>query len=225
MTSFGIICTSAGPVRLIAGLTLLCALACGIWLVHHARFSAIVPAIGLTLVVLIVAGLVLAAVRSLSTVPTALAVGVVALAAAWASVFYRAPEPAERRTRVKPPDRLAIAGVLIAAVMAVLAVRYAAASATADAGGASSLAVWAYPSGDRLQVGAQQPAGDGTASLRIVVTQAGITAAAWNDIRLAPGRTWEAPALTLTGNGPVQVKVLHAGAVVASLSVSQDPRD
>ena len=64
----------------------------------------------------------------------------------------------------------------------------------------------------------EQPAGHGATSLRIVVTQAGVTVATWNDIRLAPGQTWEAPALTVTGKGPVQVVALHGGTVMASLS-------
>ena len=90
--------------------------------------------------------------------------------------------------------------------------------ATADADGASSVAIWAYPSGDRLNVGVQQPAGHGSTSLRIVVSRAGVTVATWNDIRLAPGQTWQAPALTVTGDGPVQVVALSGGTVVASLS-------
>jgi hypothetical protein len=213
--SFGIICTSgAGPVRLIAGLSLLGAFAYAIWLLHNPRFRAVVPAVGLTLAFLILAGFALAAVHALSTVPTALAIGVVTLAAAWASVLSG---PAER---VKPPSPLAVIGAVIFAAAAVLAVHYAAASATADGDAASSLAVWAYPTGDQLQVGVQQPAGHGTVSLRIVVTQAGVTVVAWNNIRLAPGQTWKAPALTppLTGHGPIQISALHAGTVVASLS-------
>jgi predicted PurR-regulated permease PerM len=174
-----------------------------------------VPAIGLTLVFLVLAGLGLAAFHALNTVTVALAVGIAALAAA----CYAARGIAKRKAR---PSPLAIAGVLVFVVASVLAVRYAGGSATADADGASSLAVWAYPSGDRLQVGVQQPPGRGTESLRVVVTQAGAAVTTWKNIRLAPGQTWEAPALTLTGNGPVQVVVLHTGTVVASVS---DPRD
>jgi hypothetical protein len=186
-----------------------------------ASFDAIVPVIGLTLVFLILAGLALAAVHSLSTVAVALVLGVVTLAAVWAGVSrptHPTPELAERGARLKPPNPLVVAGVLIFAAAAVLAVRYSAASATADADGASSVAIWAYPSGGQLHVGVQQPAGHGATSLRIVVTQAGVTVATWNDIRLAPGQTWEAPALTVTGKGPAQVVALHGGTVVASLS-------
>jgi hypothetical protein len=50
------------------------------------------------------------------------------------------------------------------------------------------------------------------------VTQAGATLATWDNIHLAPGQTWEAPALTATGPGPVQVLALHNGTVVASVS-------
>jgi predicted PurR-regulated permease PerM len=181
----------------------------------NSALRAIVPAIGLSLVFLVLAGLGLAALHALNAITTALAVGIAALAATW----YVARGIAEWKTRLRP---LAIAGVLVFAVASVLAVHYSAASATTDADGASSLAVWAYPAGDRLQVGIQQPPGRGEASLRVVVNQDGITARAWNDIRLAPGQTWEAPALTLTGSGPVQVVVLNAGAVVASVSAAQD---
>jgi hypothetical protein len=188
-----------------------------------ASFDAIVPAIGLTLVFLILAGLALAAVHALSTVPVALALGVVTLAAVWAGASHPThPTPglAEQgaRPQLKPPNPLVVAGVLVFAAAAVLAVRYSAASATADAGGASSVAIWAYPSGDQLRVGVEQAAGHGATSLRIVVTQAGVTVATWDDIRLAPGQTWEAPALTVTGNGPARVVALHGGTVVASLS-------
>jgi hypothetical protein len=69
-----------------------------------------------------------------------------------------------------------------------------------------------------LHVGVEQPAGHGAASLRIVVIQAGATVATWNDIHLAPGQTWEAPALTVSGIGPAQVIALDGETVVASLS-------
>lgn len=220
--SFGIICAFAGPVRLIAGLGLLGALAFAIWLLCEARSRAVVPAAGLTLAFLILAGFALAAVHALSTVPTALAIGVAAQAAALASVLCPAPEPVERGARLRPPPALAVIGAVVFAAAAILAVRYAAASATADGDAASSFAVWAYPAGGQLRVGVQQSAGHAVASLRIVVTQAGATAAAWSNVRLAPGQTWNAPALTLTGHGPVQVVALHAGSVVASLSPSPD---
>jgi hypothetical protein len=221
--SFGIIvCAAAGPVRLIAGLSLLCAFACAVWLLHRPRLGAIVPAIGLTLAFLILAGLALAAVHALGAVPAALAMGIVTVAAAWASAFRVGPGPAERNR--KPLSLLAVAGAATFAAAAVLAVHYAAVSATADADRASSLAIWAYPSGDQLQIGLQAPAGQPGVSLRIVVTQAEAVAAEWNNVRIAPGQTWEAPALTLTGNGPVQVVALHAGAVVASLSASLPAR-
>lgn len=219
IASFGMICTSsAGPVRPIAGLGLIGALACAIWFIHRQHFEAIVPATGLTLAFLIVAGLALAAVHALSTVSVALLLGVATLATAWAGASYPTPELAERRSRLNPPNPLAVAGVLIFAAATVLAVRYSAASATADSDGASSVAIWAYPSGNQLHVGVEQPPGHGAASLRIVVTEAGVTVATWSNIRLAAGQTWEAPALTVTGNGPTRVVALDGGTVVASLS-------
>ena len=179
--------------------------------------ASIVPTVGLALAFLVLAGLALAAVHALSTIAVALVLGVVTLAAVWVGVARPAPKLAERGARRKPPNPLAVVSVLIFAVAAALAVRYSADSATADADGASSVAIWAYPSGGQLHVGVEQAAGQGTASLRIVVTQAGVTVATWNDIRLAPGQTWDAPALTVTRNGPAQVLALHGRTVVASL--------
>jgi hypothetical protein len=223
IASFGALCaSSAGPVRQLAGLSLIGAFAFALWFMHRGRFDAIVPAVGLTLVFLILAGLALAAVHVLSTVPVALAAAVATLAAAWVGASQPVAHPtaglAEPRAWFKPRHPFAVTGVLIFAVATVLAVHFSAASAAADADGASSVAIWAYPSGGQLHVGVEQPAGHGAASLRIVVTQAGVTVATWNDIRLAPGQTWEAPALTVTGNGPAQVVALNGGTVVASLS-------
>jgi hypothetical protein len=223
--SFAMICIfPAGPVRVIAGLSLLGAFTCALWLLGRARWDAVVPAVGLTLAFLILAGFALAAVHALSPVPAALAVGVAALAAGWASVFCPATElgeSAERRARSRPPNPLVVIGTVMFAAATILAVRYAVASATADGDAGSSVAVWVYPTGGQLQVGVLEPAGNTVASLRIVVTQAGVTAATW-DIRVPGGKTWNAPALTLTGHGPVQVVALQAGTVVASLSASLD---
>jgi hypothetical protein len=180
----------------------------------------LVSGIGLTLVFLVLAGLGLAAAHVLNSVTTALAAGGAALTA----ICYAARWVAERRGKAErktPLNPLVIAGVLVFAVASVLAVRYAAGSATADADGASSLAVWAYPAGGELRVGIQRPPGGGEASLRVVVNQEGAASRAWNNIRLAPGQTWAAPAFTLTGSGPVDVRVLSAGAVVASVSASR----
>ncbi|MGH6653796.1 MAG: hypothetical protein ACRDVE_01165 [Actinocrinis sp.] len=219
VAAFGVICaSSAGPVRQLAGLSLIGAFAGALWFLHRKRFDAIVPAVGLTLACLILAGLALAAAHALSTIPVALTLAAGTLAAAWADAARPSAELAERAARLEVPNPLAVAGVLIFAAAAVLAVRYGATSATADDDAASSVAIWAYPSGDQLQVGVKQPPGHGTASLRIVVSQAGVTVAAWDDIRLAPGQTWEAPALTITGGKPAQVVALHGGTVVATLS-------
>jgi hypothetical protein len=219
IASFGAICASSvGPVRQIAGLSLLCAFAFALKLMRRRRFDAIVPTIGLTLAFLILAGLALAAVHALSTVPVALVVAVATLAAVWAAASQPTVGLAERRAWLKPPYPLAVVGVLIFAAATVLAVHYSADGATADADGASSVAIWAYPSGGQLHVGVEQSAGHGATSLRIVVTQAGVTVAMWNGIHLAPGQSWEAPALTVTGKVPAQVVALHGGTVVASLS-------
>ena len=219
VASFGVICVSSGgPAKQIAGLCLIGAFACAMWLLCRRRFDAIVPATGLTLAFLILAGLALAAVRILDTVPVALAVEIATLAAAWAGVRYQGTDHTDRTAPLKRLNPLAAVGVLIFAIAAVLAVRHSAASATADADGASSVALWAYPVGGRLHVGVEQPAGHGATSLRIVVTQAGVTVATWNDIHLAPGQTWQAPALTVPGTGTAQVVALHGTTVVASLS-------
>jgi hypothetical protein len=223
IASFAAICASStGPVRQIAGLSLIGAFAFALWLMRRGRLDAIVPAIGLTLAFLILAGLALASVHVLTTVPVALVAAVATLLVVWAGAWYHAPtsapEPAGRRSWLKPAHPLAVIGVLIFAVATVLAVHYSAASATADADGASSVAIWAYPSGDQLHVGVEQPTGHGATSLQIVVSQAGVTVATWNDIHLAAGQTWEAPALTVSGKGPAQVVALHGGTVVASLS-------
>jgi hypothetical protein len=238
-SSAAVCASAAGPVRQIAGLILIGALAFAVWFMHGGRFDAIVPTVGLTLVFLILAGLALAAVHVLSTVPVALAAVAATLATALAGaaqptdvlaqptdVLAQPPdvlaEPtgglAERRAGLKPAHLFAVTGAVIFAAATVLAVRYSAADAAADADGASSLAIWAYPSGGQLHVGVEQPAGRAALSLRIVVTEAGVTVATWNDIRLNPGQTWEAPAFTVTGNGPARVVALHGGTVVASLS-------
>jgi hypothetical protein len=210
--------SSAGPVRQIAGLALLGAFACAGWSLRRGRFEALVPAVGLTLTFLILAGLALAAVHALGAVPVALALLLFTLAAAWAGARSPASKPADPGARRQRLNLLATAGVLLFAAAAVLAVRYSAASATADADRASSVALWAYPSGGRLHVGVAQPPGQGTASLRVVVTQAGVPVAAWNDIRLAPGQSWQGPPLSVTGNAPVTVAVFRGGTVLASLS-------
>jgi hypothetical protein len=209
---------TAGPVRQIAGLSLIGALAFALWFMHRRRVDAVVPAAGLTVVFLILAGLALAAVHALDMIPVAIVLGLATLAAAWVGASRPPAEPAERRAWLKPTHPLAVVGVLIFAAAAVVAIRYSATSASSDADGASSVAIWAYPSGDQLHVGVEQPAGGGGTSLRIVVTQAGVTVATWNDVRLVAGETWQAPALTVTGNAPAQVVALHGGTVVASLS-------
>jgi Amino acid permease len=220
LVSVCVVCAaSAGPVRQLAGLGLIGVFALAVWFMHRTRFEAIVPAIGLTLAFLILAGLALAAVHALSTVPVAIVFGLATLAAAWIGASRPpAARPAEPGAWLKPPYPLAVIGVLIFAAATVVAVHCSATGATTDADGVSSVAIWAYPTGDQLHVGVEQPAGHGATTLRIVVTQAGATLATWNDVRLAPGQTWQAPALTVTGIGPAQVLALRGGTVVASLA-------
>lgn len=205
---------TAGPARMISGLALIGAFAAAVWNVQRRRFDALVPTAGLILAFLILAGLALAAAHVLNPVPVALVTALATLAAAW----FGASRPAHDSVRLKPRHTLAFAGALIFAVATVLAVRYCANSATADGNAASSIAVWAYPSGGRLHVGVGQAGGHGATVLRIVVTRAGSTVATWNDVRLAPGGTWQAPTLAMTGSGPTQVVALHGGTVVASMS-------
>lgn len=219
IASAGAVCvSSAGPVRQIAGLTLIGILACALWLRARASLAAIVPATGLTVVFLILAGLALAAAHALSAVPVALTTAVATLAAVWVGARPPTAVPDTRNTWHRPANLLALAGALIFAAAAVLAVRGSAASASADADQASSVAIWAYPSGGQLRVGVEQPAGHDAVTLRIVVTEAGATIAVWNDVRLTPGGIWQAPALTVTGKGPAQVTALRGGTIVASLS-------
>jgi hypothetical protein len=212
-------CIPAGPVRLTGGLILLGSFACAAWIAHQRRFTAIGPAIGLALAALILTGLALAAFRGLDTIPLAVAIAAVTLLTLWASTRYPAAGDPERAEPARLASPAALAGGVILVAAAIVAVRYSADSATADSARASSLAVWAYPSGGRLHIGAQEPAGQGPVSLRIVVTQAGITTAAWNDVRLAAGQTWQAPPLTLTGTGPVRVVARRGGSVVASFPI------
>jgi hypothetical protein len=236
VVAFGLICLSTGPVRLAAALMLLGAFVGASWLLQRAQFATLGPAVGLALVGLILVGLALAAASSLTTIAVAAAIGVLTVAIAWASTVPAStvsastmsastvpastahPADAATRTRLTRPSPLAVAGLVIFATATACSVVYSAASATSDSDRASSLALWAYPTGNRLDVGVWQPADHGWASLRIVVTQAGTTIAAWRDIRLAPGQTWEARPITLTGDGPTQVVVFRGGSVVASLS-------
>jgi hypothetical protein len=189
---------------------------------RRARFPAVVPVAGLALAFLVLAGLALAAGHALSTVPVALAAGAAALAAAWASHRYLATADPDGRPPAARPGPFAVgavaAGGIVFAAAAVVAVHYSAVSAAADADRASSPAVWGYPAGGHLDVGAQQPPGRGPASLQIVVTHAGSTAAAWNDIHLRPGQKWQAP-VALAGNGPTLIIARRGGIVIARLSI------
>jgi hypothetical protein len=189
------------------------------WILLRVELTAIGLAVGLALAALVLIGLALAAIRALTTIPVAGAVGTITLAAAWTGSRRAGAETLEWATLRKLSNPFAIAGVVAFAAAAAFAVHESAVSATADAGRATSLAIWAYPSNGQLRVGAQQPPGHGATSLRIVVTHAGITAAAWNQIHLAAGQTWEAPPLTLSGNGPTQVVASRGAEVIARLSV------
>ncbi|MGI8448403.1 MAG: hypothetical protein ACR2MP_14720 [Streptosporangiaceae bacterium] len=220
-------CTTTGPVKLAAVMILLGTLVCALGIAQRAGLAAVAPALGLAVAFLVLIGLALAAFHALASDPVAAAIGAVTLAAAWSAVrgpaargAPGAPDPPgipDPGTTARLPRLGAVAGAVIFVAAAAWSVHYSSVSATADSSGASSLAVWAYPSGHRLDVGAQQPPGRGPVSLRIVVTHAGITAAAWDDVRLAPGRTWRAPPLTLTGPGPTTVVAWRGGVVVARL--------
>lgn len=227
VVAFGLICLTTGPVRLAAVVLLLGTFVGAGWLLHRAQFAALGPSVGLALAGLILIGLALAAAGTLTTMAVAAAIGVLTVAIAWASTVSTSTgatatahpaAPVEWRTWLTRPSPFAVAGAVIFATAAACSVVYSAASATSDSDRASSLALWAYPSRNRLDVGVWQPADHGPTSLRIVVTQAGTTIAAWTDIRLAPGQTWEAQPIPLTGNGPTRVVVFRGGSVVASLS-------
>jgi hypothetical protein len=225
VAAFGVICVSAGPLRLAAAVVLLGGFVGAIWFLDRAQFAALGSAVGLALAGLILIGLALAAAGALTIDVIAAAIGASTLAASWASTAWAsalhpaAPaSAAEWGTRRRLPSPFAVGGAVIFATAAACAVHYSAASATADSDQASSPALWAYPAGDRLDVGVLQPAGQGPTSLRIVVTQAGVTLAVWKDVRVGQGQAWEAPPIALRGDGPTKVVAFRGESVVASLS-------
>lgn len=218
----GLVLASAGPVKVAGGLVVLGAFASALWIAQRSRFAAVAPAIGLVLASLVLIGLGLAAAHVLSTSFAALAVGTVTIAVAWAG--SRRPEQPPRRQASPRRFHLAAAGgAVFFVVAAAFAIHYSAVSAVADSEQATSLSVWAYPSGGQLHVGAEQPLGHGATSLRIVVSYAGATAATWNNVDLYPGQTWKAPLLGLPRNGAIRVVACHGRDVVATLSVQSGP--
>jgi hypothetical protein len=214
-----VVCTSVGLIKLIGGVILLGVFASVLWIAQKSRFVAIAPAIGLILTSLVIIGFALAAVHALDVRPVALTVGTVAVAAVWAS----SRRPSVQRAPLRPLHLIAAGGAAVFAMAAVFAIHYSSVSAVTDLDQATSLAVWAYPSGHQLHVGVQQPPEHQPISLRIVVIHAGLTAAVWNHVRLAPGQTWQAPPLTLAGSGPIRVIARDSAQVVASLSVVWGP--
>jgi hypothetical protein len=228
--AFAVICVAAGPVRLVAAAILLGAFVGAIWLLQRAQFAALGPAVGLALASLILIGLALAAAGLLDVDALAAAIGASTLAiawlntvwlgTAWAGPRHQATEndAAERTSWRKRPSPLAIGGAVLFAAAAACSVHYSADSATADSDQASTPALWAYPAAGRLDVGVWQPDDQGSASLRIVVTQAGTTIAFWPDVRLAPGQTWRARPVALRGDAPTQVVAYQGRTVVARLS-------
>jgi hypothetical protein len=228
IAAFGVICVSSGPLRLAAVAILLGTFVGVIWFLDRAQFATLGPALGLALAGLILIGLALAAVGALTIDVIAAALGASTLAASWAGTAWAsAPHPAApaapaaaaaRGTRQRLPGPFAVGGAVIFATAAACAVHYSAASATADSDQASSPALWAYPAGDRIDVGVRQPAGQRPTSLRIVVTQAGVTLAVWTDVRVGPGQTWEATPIALRGDRSIKVIAFHGESVVASLS-------
>jgi hypothetical protein len=218
----GVVLVSAGPVKLVGGLVLLGAFASALWIAQGSRFAAVAPAIGLVLASLVLIGLALAAAHVLGTDLAALVVGAVAVAVAWTG--RRRPEqPGQRRRPPVPIDLVAAAGVMFFFIAAAFAVHYSAVSAVADSEQATSLSVWAYPSGDELHVGAEQPLGHTATSLRIIVSYAGTTAATWNNVNLSPGQTWKAPSLALPRTGSIRVVARHGQELVATLTVQSSP--
>jgi hypothetical protein len=211
--------TSSGPAKVAGGVILLGALTCAMWMALQRRVVSIAPAVGLVLVSLVLIGLALAAVQALSTTNVAWTVGALTLAGAWVGSRLPEAEAPRQAGSPKPVMLLAVAGAAVFVAAATFAVHYSAASAAADSRRATSLAVWAYPAGQQLRVGARQSPGAGPISLQIVVTHAGTTAAVWSHVRLSAGQTWEAPPLKLTGTGPTRVVARDGSHVIASLSV------
>lgn len=218
----GLVLISAGPVKVTGGLVVLGAFVSALWIAQRSRFAAVAPAIGLVLASLVLIGLGLAAAHLLSTSFAALAVGAVTIAVAWVG-SRRPARPPRQQASPRRFHLAAAAGVVFFVVAAAFAIHYSAVSAVADSEQATSLSVWAYPSGGQLHVGAEQPLGHAATSLRIVVSYAGTTAATWNNVDLSPGQTWKAPLLELPRNGPVRVVARHGQDVVATLSVQSGP--
>ena len=218
----GLVLVSGGPVKVAPGLVVLGAFACALWIAQRSRFVAVASAVGLVLASLVLIGVGLAAAHVLSTSFAALAVGAVTIAVAWAG--SRGPEqPPRQQASPRRFHLAAAAGAVFFVVAAAFAIHYSAVSAVADSEQATSLSVWAYPSGGQLHVGAEQPLGHGATSLQIVVSYAGTTAATWNNVDLSPGGTWKAPLLALPRNGPIRVVARHGQDVVATLSVQSGP--
>jgi hypothetical protein len=218
----GLVFVSADAVKVAGGLVLLGAFASALWIAQRSRFVAIAPAIGLVLASLILIGLGLAAAHVLSTSFATPAIGVVTIAVAWAG-SRRPEQPPRQRTAPRQFNLVAAAGAVFFVIAAAFAIHYSAVSAVSDSEQGTSLSVWAYPSGGRLHVGAEQPLGHGATSLRIVVGYPGANAATWNNVDLSPGQVWKAPLLALPRNGPIRVVALRGQDVVAALSVQSGP--
>jgi hypothetical protein len=218
----GLVLVSAGPVKLVGGLVLLGAFGSALWIAQGSRFAAVAPAIGLVLASLVLIGFALAAAHLLGTGFAALVVGAVTVAVAWTG--RRRPEqPVQRRRSPVQLDLVAAAGVVFFFIAAAFAVHYSAVSAVADSEQATSLSVWAYPLGDELHVGAEQPLGHTATSLQIVVSYAGTTATTWNNVNLSPGQTWKAPLLALPRSGSIRIVARDGQNLVATLSVQSNP--
>ena len=217
----GLVLVSAGPVKVTGGLVVLGAFVSALSIAQRSRFAAVAPAIGLVLASLVLIGLGLAAAHVLNTSFAALAVGAVTIAVAWAG--SRPARPPRQQASPRRFHLAAAAGAVFFVVAAAFAIHYSAVSAVADSEQATSLSVWAYPSGGQLHVGAEQPVGHRATSLRIVVSYAGTTAATWNNVDPSPGQTWKAPLLALPRNGPIRVVARHGQDVVATLSVQSGP--
>jgi hypothetical protein len=218
----GLVLVSSGLVKQAAGLLVLAAFVTALWIAQKRAYIAVAPAVGLLLASLVLIGVALAVAHLLTTGITTMAVGAITVGVACAGA-RRPRQPAKRRRGSAQLNVSAAAGTIFFVIAAIFAVHYSAASAVTDSNQATSLSVWAYPSGDQLHVGAEQPLGHSATSLQIVVSYAGTATATWSNVNLSPGHAWRAPSLALPRSGPIRVVARHGQDVVATLSVQSSP--
>jgi hypothetical protein len=219
----GLVLVSNGLVKQAAGLIVLAAFVTALWIAQKRAYIAFAPAVGLALASLVLIGVALAAAHLLNTGFTTLGVGAITVGVACTGA--RRPHlPTQRRMRSAQLNVFAAAGAIFFIVSATFAVHYSAVSAVADSNQATSLSVWAYPSGDQLHVGAEQAPGHSAISLQIVVSYAGTVAATWGNVNLFPGHAWKAPSLALPRSGaPIRVVARQGKDIVEILPVQSSP--